>query len=314
MKKYIISILNTKDANQEIISLPRVERKIIPLGSGLADYLSDTLYCNPNISSDPKSDTADSLQPNIEENLSVEEIVARVKAAHKKATLVDARELRFKNLLCSYYKKCSQDPSLYKEDIFRMFFAQEMFQVPYFNIVPIFDSDEIYSPLLISEKVNIEKLIDSTKGLEYFLRQYPLEEINSIDYFLAIALELVQRKYTMNTCLNCGKWFVSYNKSDAKYCDRKDSKPFPEKTCRDSIKCMQTQCSNINKQIVDMLNKREEAHSCLNDRPGTNFWRDERDKEKERLKNKIGGQFEYMKFLKRRKKELQGKKPKGGKK
>lgn len=303
MGKYIISILNTKDANQEEISLPRGERKIIPLGSRLADYLSNTICFSSNKSGDNKSDInrIDSFPPG------VQDIVKQVRAAHKKATIVDARELRFKNLLCSYYKKCSQDPSLYKEDIFRMFFAQEMFQVPYFNIVPISDSDEIYYPHLISEKVNIEKLIDSTIRTEYFLRQYPLEEINSIDYFLAIALELVQRKYTMNTCLNCGKWFVSYNKSDAKYCDRKGSEPFPGKTCRDSIKCMQTQCSNINKKIVDMLNKREEATR-------TNSWRDERDEEKESLKNKIGGQCEYMKFLKRRYRELQGKKPKGGKK
>lgn len=101
------------------------------------------------------------------------------------------------NTLFEFYSECERDKSLYNENYFLATLSKKGYFIP-------------QSRFYFDEKLN-------NKVVEYLLNQ-KTDYQNKIDYIVATAYELVQRKITLNKCKECGKWFVAHNKIDTLYC------------------------------------------------------------------------------------------------
>lgn len=101
------------------------------------------------------------------------------------------------NTLFEFYSECEKDKSLYNENYFLSTLSKKGYFIP---------QSRFYFDETLNKKV-----------VEYLLNQ-KTEYQNKIDYIVATAYELVQRKITLNRCKECGKWFVAHNKIDTLYC------------------------------------------------------------------------------------------------
>ena len=232
------------------------------------------------------------------------------------------RESTFKKLLYTFYSICNQKKKLYTEEFFLTLMSYYGYQVP---PVELRISKPDTNPKFLVEisktfvrrhsisaiSVEAEKIIDEINTFR-IMRQYDCEArkfenqndlyvpvYTGINYYMAVAYELVKQGYYVNKCEHCGRWFIANNKSDEKYCDRTSPK-YSQKNCREAmiyIKQLEREQGNeafkLYKQRYNVIYKKYGSSSNeMNDfknQAGT--W-------KEHIRNNTKTEQEYIDWLK----------------
>ena len=170
-------------------------------------------------------------------NETAAEIIERVKksiAKNKNSRAVDAREITFGIALCEYISLCNEDIRFYTENNFLKIMAIYGFQSPRKTIIP-FDAETkrqvISIGILPSNLFSQSEVQRKIRGIPYkdkedtgciFAWEYDCNcsSSNYVEYYYAVMLELVKHNKFVKQCAHCGRWFVTNNRTDEKYCKR----------------------------------------------------------------------------------------------
>lgn len=182
------------------------------------------------------------------EKLSNEELVAHTLSKHFERTsdgkfrikgggrFVNLREVAFQNLLCDFYMVCNKNQHHYTETNFIHVMEINGFHIPQYiyRAYDMYKKTEISTVCFMpSNLYNVKDILDDIKESPViFARQYQCK--NSLDYYIAVALELIRQKKFVKQCEHCGRWFVA-KKADEKYCTRKS--PYSDnQTCKERMR------------------------------------------------------------------------------
>lgn len=213
-----------------------IERRFYDLGHSLVNYLPLQWEHIPEgvqehgvqiefHPTEPKGEkTSDEIIEHIKEKLS------SLKDSQWK--MVSLHEESFKILLCEFYDLCKDNRHYYTETNYIHVMEINGFHLPKYSY-RAFDNfkktEASTTNFLPSNLYNVRDLLFDIKDAPYmFAREYYCE--NDIEYFLAVALELVRQGHLVKQCEHCGRWFITENKTDEKYCKRA-SPQYPDKTC-----------------------------------------------------------------------------------
>lgn len=128
-----------------------------------------------------------------------------------------------------------------------------------------------------------DKYLYGTLDFEFFLQEVSEKEsvheysCNSITEILSTSLlNIVVEHLSLKKCKHCGKYFVAFNRSDTKYCERL-SKEDPNKTCREYASYI----NYLDKNKSDMATK---LYRSIYNSLGNKYRRTQNDKIKIKIK------------------------------
>lgn len=185
-----------------------------------------------------------------------------------KGKLRNARETAFQSLLCDFLTLCNQNNHFYTEQNFVHVMEINGFPIPSFSYraFDMFKKEEV-STICITP-LNLYNVKDTLEDIKnnpiVFAREYRCK--TEIDYYCAVALEIIRHKKHIKQCEHCKHWFVTAKKSDEKYCKRL-SPHQPGKTCCEVMRQLKNAQRIKNSPLKlakerarNRANQRESAH------------------------------------------------------
>lgn len=149
-----------------------------------------------------------------------------------KGKMRNAREIAFERLLCDFLTLCNQNNHFYTEQNFVHVMEINGFHIPtfFYRAFDLLKKEEVSTCCFMpSNLYNVKDTLEDIKNNPItFAREYRCN--TEIDYYCAVALEIIRQKKHIKQCEHCKQWFVTSKKSDEKYCKRM-SPHQPGKTC-----------------------------------------------------------------------------------